>query len=276
MVRADVRQHARLVALVADAPQEDPAAGRLEDRHVDVAAAEDRRRPAGARPVARLHHPPVDDDPVRRRHADPAPGAAQDVGDHPGDGASCRSCPRWRPPGSGAPRPGSSWGRGRRRPRSATSRPRRRDGRRGHLRGRGAPRRRAARRPPRGSAPARRRARGTRRSSGPGSAPRWTWTSAAGPLPGLLAQASAPAGQAGDLRRPAARRDVRPEARGHALAPRRARRARRPRRPRRPRPSPPARGGRGSALPGGGSRRGAPCAEDTERRATRTCPATRR
>ena len=44
-------------------------------------------RAAGPGPVARLDHPLVDEDPVRGRRPDVAPGPQQDVGDQPGDRA---------------------------------------------------------------------------------------------------------------------------------------------------------------------------------------------
>ena len=49
MVRRDVRDDARLVRLVADAAEQDPAARGLEDRDVEVVALEDRLRAAAAR-----------------------------------------------------------------------------------------------------------------------------------------------------------------------------------------------------------------------------------
>ena len=87
VVGRHVGQHARIVRLVADAAQDDPAARRLEDRDVDVAAGEDLVRAAGTGPVARLDHPLVDQDPVRGGRPDVATGAQQDVGDQPGDRA---------------------------------------------------------------------------------------------------------------------------------------------------------------------------------------------
>ena len=66
MVGADVGQHARVVGLVADAPEHDPAAGRLEDRDVDVAGARGSAgRPAGPGPVARAR-------PSARRRGSPS------------------------------------------------------------------------------------------------------------------------------------------------------------------------------------------------------------
>ena len=87
VVGRDVGQNARLVRLVADAAQDDPAAGGLEDRHVDVAAGQDLLRAARSRPVTGVDHPLVDDDPVRGGHPDMAAGAQQDVRDHPRDRA---------------------------------------------------------------------------------------------------------------------------------------------------------------------------------------------
>ena len=51
---------------------------------LDVVAAQDRLRAAGAGPVAGLEHLLVDEDPVAGRRADVVPGHAQDVGDQPG------------------------------------------------------------------------------------------------------------------------------------------------------------------------------------------------
>ena len=83
MVRGDVRQDARVVRLVADAAQDDPAAGRLEHADLDVAPREDHRRAAGTRPVAGIDEPLVDEDPVRRGRPDAPAGANEDVGDQP-------------------------------------------------------------------------------------------------------------------------------------------------------------------------------------------------
>ena len=87
MVGRDVGQDARVVRLVADAAQDDPAARGLEDGHVDVAPGEDLVRAARAGPVARVDHPLVDEHAVRGRRPDVAAGPQQDVGDQPGDRA---------------------------------------------------------------------------------------------------------------------------------------------------------------------------------------------
>ena len=216
VVGADVRQDAGLIALVADAPQEDPAAGRLQHGHVHVTAAQDRHRSAGAGPVARLHHAPGDHDPVGRRHADPAAAEAQDVGDHPGhralavragDGddrdAAIDVADHRRAVGRGAGDPPGG----------------RHDG---GVVGVDALRVEAffARQLPGGLG----------EGPGPlGAAPRERDDPAAGigaamdvdlggrPLPGLHAEPAAPPGQASNLRRAAARRDVGPETRRDAL-----------------------------------------------------------
>ena len=123
--------------------------------------------------------------------------------------------------------------------------------------------RRAARPSRRASAPAPRRATGTRRPSGPGRRRGGRATSSAGPFPAFLAEPPAPAGEAGDRRRPTARRDVRPQPRGDALGGVAL-------------AVPGLLGAHGDldlhrrleavevrALPGGGSRRVARCAEDS-------------
>ena len=84
MVRGHVGEHARLVGLVAHPAQDEAAARGLEDGDVDVVPAEDDLGAARARPVAGLDHPLVDQDAVRRRRPDVAPGPQQDVGDQPG------------------------------------------------------------------------------------------------------------------------------------------------------------------------------------------------
>ena len=87
VVRRDVGQDADVVRLVADAAQHDPAAGGLEDRDLDVGAAENLRRPAGTGPVTGIDHPLVDEDPIGCRRPDMASRQQQDVGDEAGDGA---------------------------------------------------------------------------------------------------------------------------------------------------------------------------------------------
>ena len=87
VVGRDVGQHARLVQFVADAAQDDAAAGGLEDGHVQVAPGEDLVGAAGSRPVARVDHPLVDQHAVRGRRPDAPAGQQQDVGDEPGHGA---------------------------------------------------------------------------------------------------------------------------------------------------------------------------------------------
>ena len=86
MVGRHVGEHARLVRRVAHAAQQDPAAGRLEDRDVHVGPPEDHRRAARPGPVAGLDQALVDEDAVRRRRPDVAAGPEQDVGDEPRDG----------------------------------------------------------------------------------------------------------------------------------------------------------------------------------------------
>ena len=75
-----------VVRLVAHPAQDDPAAGGLEDRDVDVGAGEDLLRAARPGPVAGIDDPLVDEDAVRGRRADVPTGLQQDVGDQPGDG----------------------------------------------------------------------------------------------------------------------------------------------------------------------------------------------
>ena len=87
VVGRDVRQHARVVRLVAHAAQHDPAARRLEDGDLDVAPGEDLVRAARPGPVARLDHPLVDEDAVGGRRPDAPAGPQQDVGDQPRDRA---------------------------------------------------------------------------------------------------------------------------------------------------------------------------------------------
>ena len=87
VVGRDVRQHAGIVGFVAHAAQHDPAARRLEDRHLDVAPGEDLVRATGPRPVARFDHPLVDEHPVGGRRPDAPAGPQQDVGDQPRDRA---------------------------------------------------------------------------------------------------------------------------------------------------------------------------------------------
>ena len=60
VVRGHVREHRRLVGLVAHATQDEAAARRLEDRDVDVRPAQDRRCPARASPVTLVDDPLVD------------------------------------------------------------------------------------------------------------------------------------------------------------------------------------------------------------------------
>ena len=64
VVRGDVGEHARLVGLVAHAPQHQAAARGLQHRHVHVVPAQDRRRAARPGPVPGLHHALVHEDPV--------------------------------------------------------------------------------------------------------------------------------------------------------------------------------------------------------------------
>ena len=87
MVGRDVGEHARVVRLVADALEHDPAPGRLQDRDVDVVALQDLRGAARPGPVALFDHPLVDEDAVGGRRADVAAGQDEDVGDQPGDRA---------------------------------------------------------------------------------------------------------------------------------------------------------------------------------------------
>ena len=70
-----------VVRLVAHAPEQDPAARRLEDRDVEVVAMEDRLRAARPGPVARLDDRAADHDPVGGRRADPLAGLSKDVRD---------------------------------------------------------------------------------------------------------------------------------------------------------------------------------------------------
>ena len=94
MVGRDVGQDARVVRLVADAAQDDPAARRLEHGDVDVAPGQDLLGAARPGPVARLDHPLVDEDAVRRGRPDVAarPRSRMWVISRV-DGASCRWCP---------------------------------------------------------------------------------------------------------------------------------------------------------------------------------------
>ena len=80
MVRADVRDDADLVRLVAHAAQDEAAAGRLEDGDVEVRPAEDLQCPARPGPVAGIDHPLVDEDAVGRRRADAPLRPEEDVG----------------------------------------------------------------------------------------------------------------------------------------------------------------------------------------------------
>ena len=84
VVRGHVGEHARLVGLVAHPAQDEAAARGLEDGDVDVVPAEDDLGATRARPVAGVDHPLVDQDAVRRRRPDVAPGPQQDVGDEAG------------------------------------------------------------------------------------------------------------------------------------------------------------------------------------------------
>ena len=71
VIGGHVRQHARVVRLVADAAQDHPATRGLEHGHVEVAPGEDLLGAARAGPVAGLDHPLVDEDAVRGGRADP-------------------------------------------------------------------------------------------------------------------------------------------------------------------------------------------------------------
>ena len=85
VVRGDVGEHARLVGLVAHAPQDEATTRRLEDRDVHIVPAQDRRRAARSGPVAGIDHALVHEDPIAGRRSDVVPGQQQDVGDQPGD-----------------------------------------------------------------------------------------------------------------------------------------------------------------------------------------------
>ena len=156
VIRGHIGQHARLVRLVADAPQDHPAAGGLEDRHVEVAPGEDLVGATGARPVARFHHPLIDEHPIGGRRSDSPPGEQQDVGDQTGHGGlAVRARDRHDRHALGR-RPGSTRARSHRHPRSAwpSARP-------------GVPARRSG-------APSARRTRHARRERGPPRSTSWT------------------------------------------------------------------------------------------------------
>ena len=84
VVRRDVGEDADLVRLVAHAAQDESAPGRLEDRDVEVRAAEDRCAPPGPVQSPGFDHPLVDEDTVRGRRPDVSAGGDEDVGDQPG------------------------------------------------------------------------------------------------------------------------------------------------------------------------------------------------
>ena len=75
VVGADVGDHRDVVVLVADATQEDPATGRLEDGEVEIRLGEDPTGPAEPGPVPSLDQLAADVDPVRVGHAHPQTGS---------------------------------------------------------------------------------------------------------------------------------------------------------------------------------------------------------
>ncbi len=83
VVAGHVGHDRHIVPVVAEPLAQDPAAGDLEDRRVDGRVLEDHLGRLGARHVALLDQPPVDDDPVGRGHPDPPAHQLEDVGDHP-------------------------------------------------------------------------------------------------------------------------------------------------------------------------------------------------
>ena len=86
MVGGDVGDDGDVVAVVAQALAQDAAARDLEHRGVHGRVLEDHLRRLRARHVAALDQPPVDDDAVRRGHADAPAHQLEDVRDHPDGG----------------------------------------------------------------------------------------------------------------------------------------------------------------------------------------------
>ena len=92
VVAGDVGDHRHVVAVVAEALAQDPAAGDLEDRRVDLRVLEHglgRLRPGH---VALPGQPAVDHDAVRRGHPDPPAHQLEDVRRSSGPWSSSRSC----------------------------------------------------------------------------------------------------------------------------------------------------------------------------------------